>query len=90
QPSTDQLTIIDTAANNYPSEPTVIFNKNNQPKYLLTVVYDGENHRSQVWIFDGRSPEHLQQGAIAKLQLPSVIPHSFHGVWQSKGSTLDR
>ncbi len=83
QTSTDQLTIIDTGTNYYPSEPAVIFDENNQPKYLLTVVYDGDNHCSQVWIFDGRSPEHLQAGAIAKLQLSSVIPHSFHGVWHS-------
>ena len=83
QPITNQLTIIETKPGCYPSEPTVIFDENNQPKYLLTVVYDGENHCSQVWIFDGRSPERLQEGAITTLQLPSVIPHSFHGLWQA-------
>ncbi|MEM9245746.1 MAG: carotenoid oxygenase family protein, partial [Cyanobacteria bacterium P01_F01_bin.153] len=61
--------------------PIVIYDQKNQPKWLLVVVYDGVNHRSQVWVYDGRSSEHLQEGAIAKLQLPSVIPPSFHGTW---------
>ena len=83
QPNSNQLTIIDADPGCYPSEPIVVFDGNNQPKYLLTVVYDGVNHCSQVWIFDGRSPEHLQEGAIAKLQLPKVIPHSFHGAFSA-------
>ena len=81
QSATDHLTIIDAGEGYYPSEPIVVYDKNNQPRWLLTAVYDGVNHRSQVWVYDGRSPQHLQGGAIAKLQLPSIIPHSFHGTW---------
>ena len=81
QPETDQLTVIDAGEGHYPSEPIVVYDQDNFPQWLLTVVYDGVNHCSQVWIYNAASSDHLQDGAIAKLQLPSVIPHSFHGTW---------
>ncbi|MEM6503331.1 MAG: carotenoid oxygenase family protein [Cyanobacteria bacterium P01_C01_bin.89] len=81
QPATDQLTVIDAGEGHYPSEPIVVYDQDNFPQWLLTVVYDGINHCSQVWIYNAASSDHLQDGAIAKLQLPSVIPHSFHGTW---------
>ncbi|MBD2345291.1 carotenoid oxygenase family protein [Anabaena subtropica] len=60
--------------NRYPSEPISVDN------WVLTVVYDGNVHSSEVWIYDS---DRLDQEPVCKLGLPRVIPHSFHGTWQS-------
>jgi all-trans-8'-apo-beta-carotenal 15,15'-oxygenase len=45
-----------------------------------SVVYDGNNRRSEVWIFD---VDRLNAAPVCRLALPSVIPFSFHGTWRS-------
>ena len=45
------------------------------------MVYDGENHRSDVVILDAVN---LEKGAIAKLHLKHHIPYGLHGVLQAK------
>ena len=47
--------------------------------WLLTVIYDGNTHSSEVWVF---ASDALNQEPVCKLGLPSVIPHSFHGTWK--------
>lgn len=44
--------------------------------WLLSLVYDGEQHRSSVVILDARD---LAQGPIARLQMKHHLPHGFHG-----------
>lgn len=71
---TQTLTEANPGENRYPSEPIIA------EDWVLTVVYDGNSHRSEVWIYDS---DHLDEEPICKLELPSVIPHSFHGTWKS-------
>ncbi|WP_427158258.1 carotenoid oxygenase family protein [Aliinostoc sp. HNIBRCY26] len=72
---TQTLTEANPGENFYPSEPILV------EDWVLTVVYDGNSHRSEVWIYDC---DRLDQEPICKLELPSVIPHSFHGTWKSQ------
>ncbi|PZO40172.1 MAG: hypothetical protein DCF17_12445 [Shackletoniella antarctica] len=73
------LTIADSGEGRYPSEPIPVANANHpQQPWVLTVVYDGHHHRSEVWVYRG---DQLEAGPICKLQLPSVVPPSFHGTW---------
>ncbi len=78
---TDTLTIADLGENRYPLEPTYAADPiNPQVGWLLTIVYDGNTHQSEVWIFDS---EHLDGEPVCRLGLPSVIPLGFHGIWKS-------
>jgi carotenoid cleavage dioxygenase-like enzyme len=46
--------------------------------WILTIVYDGNTHTSEVWIF---AAEALGDEPVCRLSLPSVIPMGFHGCW---------
>ncbi|BAT55435.1 Retinal pigment epithelial membrane protein [Nostoc sp. NIES-3756] len=70
---TDTLTEAYPGENRYPSEPIPV------EDWVLTVVYDGNSHSSEVWVYDS---DRLDQEPVCQLQLPSVIPHSFHGTWK--------
>jgi all-trans-8'-apo-beta-carotenal 15,15'-oxygenase len=79
-PSRPSLTIADVGAGRYAAEPQPVPDYlDPQRHWVLTVVYDGHRHRSEVWIYAG---DHLEDGAICRLQLPQVIPPSFHGRWR--------
>ncbi|MGD1906240.1 MAG: carotenoid oxygenase family protein [Leptolyngbyaceae cyanobacterium] len=78
-PQIDRLTIAGAGAQRYPSEPVFAPNPQHPEQgWVLTVVYDGAQHCSELWIYDGA----LESEPLCRLALPSVIPHSFHGVWQ--------
>ncbi|MHC5716690.1 MAG: carotenoid oxygenase family protein, partial [Nostoc sp.] len=63
----------------YPSEPIPAQDAQNPEQgWVLTVVYDGNSHSSEIWIFDSAR---LDAEPVCKLGLPNVIPHSFHGTW---------
>lgn len=77
---TETLTEADLGENRYPSEPIYATDADNpEQAWILTVVYDGNCDRSQVWVFDAHR---LKEEPVCKLELPSVIPHSFHGTWK--------
>ncbi|MGB3616175.1 MAG: carotenoid oxygenase family protein [Elainellaceae cyanobacterium] len=79
-PHTDTLTLADCGAHRYPSEPIYVEDADDSRRgWLLTVVFDGSREQSEVWIFDADALDH---GPVARLGLPSSIPHSFHGTWQ--------
>jgi len=81
EPKSDKLTIADCGENRYPSEPIYVQDSENpELAWILTVVYDGNSHSSEVWVFDS---DRLNDEAVCKLELPSVIPHSFHGTWKA-------
>lgn len=84
---TGNLTTADCGANRYPSEPSYAPDTEDpQRGWILAVVYDGNLHQSQVWIF---ASDRLDQGPVCQLALPEVIPPGFHGAWQaSKSSAL--
>ena len=44
--------------------------------WLLTLVYNGHTHRSELIILDG---ENLQQGPVARLRLKHHVPYGLHG-----------
>jgi all-trans-8'-apo-beta-carotenal 15,15'-oxygenase len=49
--------------------------------WVLAVIYDGENHRSDVVILDAQD---LCRGAIARLHLKHHIPYGLHGNFTEK------
>ncbi len=74
------LTEANIGENRYPSEPIYVQDsQKSEQGWLLTVVYDGNTHSSEVWVF---ASDALNQEPVCKLGLPSVIPHSFHGTWK--------
>ncbi len=74
------LTEADLGENRYPSEPIPVQDAQNpQQSWVVTVVYDGNSDSSEVWVFDS---DRLDAEPICKLNLPSVIPHGFHGTWK--------
>ncbi|WP_414564565.1 MULTISPECIES: carotenoid oxygenase family protein [unclassified Anabaena] len=78
---TETLTEADLGENRYPSEPLPVQDRQNpQQSWVLTVVYDGNSHSSEVWVFDG---DRLDAEPVCKLGLPGVVPPSFHGNWQT-------
>lgn len=79
---TDIVTITDLGENRYPSEALYIPDaRNHQQGWVITVVYDGNSDTSEVVIFDSNR---LNEESVCRLSLPAVIPHSFHGTWQSQ------
>lgn len=77
---TNTLTEADLGENCYPSEPLYVIDAlNPEQGWVLTVVYDGKGDRSEVWVFDSNG---LEEEPVCRLELPSVIPFSFHGKWK--------
>ncbi|WP_017654720.1 carotenoid oxygenase family protein [Fortiea contorta] len=66
--------------NLYPSEPQPAQDAQNpEQSWVITVVYDGNSHSSEVWVFDS---DRLDDEPVGKLRLPSPIPPGFHGTWK--------
>ena len=77
----NKLVVADMGANMYPSEPIYVPHPNDpNTGWILTVVYDGNNHQSEMRIYQC---DCLDTEPICRLQLPEVIPHSFHGTWRN-------
>jgi carotenoid cleavage dioxygenase-like enzyme len=69
----------DLGEGRYPSEPIVAADTDyGERRWLLTLVYDGNAHASEIWVFDA---ERLGDGPACVLGLPKVIPFGFHGCW---------
>ncbi|TVQ88212.1 MAG: hypothetical protein EA400_09475 [Chromatiaceae bacterium] len=69
----------------YPSEPILTGPVADAPDgWLLSVVYNGVDHRSEVWVLDAAD---LAAGPRAVLALPAVIPLGFHGCWRPAPGT---
>jgi carotenoid cleavage dioxygenase-like enzyme len=78
--STETFTEADLGENRYCSEPIHVQNaQNSEQSWVVTVVYDGNTHSSEVWVYDS---DRLDEKPVCKLGLPSVIPPSFHGTWK--------
>jgi all-trans-8'-apo-beta-carotenal 15,15'-oxygenase len=78
---TQTLTTAEIDRHLYPAEPIHVVDKFDRTKgWILTVIYDGENHQSEVWIYDS---DLLNESPVCRLGLPSVIPMGFHGTWKS-------
>ena len=69
------------AGSGYVSEPIFVPKPNGTKEdagWILTLVYDGSQHRSDLVILDG---ENMQGDAVAKLHLKHHIPYGLHGSW---------
>jgi carotenoid cleavage dioxygenase-like enzyme len=76
---TRNLTIADCGENRYPAEPIYVPDISSDKGWILTVVYDGNSDKSEVWIFDS---DGLSRAPVCTLELPGVIPLGFHGTWK--------
>ncbi|WP_013334439.1 carotenoid oxygenase family protein [Gloeothece verrucosa] len=75
------LTKADLGMNCYPVSPIYAPDKNDREKgWILTEVFDGEQVKSEVWIFDALA---LEKGPVCRLALPKVVPFGFHGTWKA-------
>jgi all-trans-8'-apo-beta-carotenal 15,15'-oxygenase len=78
---TQTLTTAELDRHLYPTEPIHVVDKFDRTKgWIITVVYDGNNHQSEVWIYDC---DGLDDTPVCRLGLPSVVPMGFHGTWKS-------
>ncbi len=71
------------APHGYVSEPIFVPKPNaiaEDEGWVLTLVYDGKNHRSTLAILDGQN---LEGEAVALLHLKHHIPYGLHGSWHS-------
>ena len=79
--STHTLTTAEIDKHFYTNEPIYAIDKFDASRgWILTVVYDGNNHQSEVWIYDC---DRLNEDPVCRLGLPSVVPMGFHGTWKS-------
>ncbi len=78
---TETITEVDLGPNKYPMEPLFIPHPHQADQgWLMTVVYDGDRHQSEVWIWGA---DHLDSDPLCRLGLPAVIPYGFHGTWRA-------
>ena len=77
-PDTAHLDIAIAGDDCYPSEPIFVGHPSGRGGWVLTVVYNGGENQSEVWIYDS---DRLADGALCRLQLPGIVPPSFHGTW---------
>jgi all-trans-8'-apo-beta-carotenal 15,15'-oxygenase len=76
---TQTLVTAKLAENLYPTEPIHATDKFDPNRgWVLTVIFDGNLDRSEVWIFDR---DRLDDEPVCILSLPSIVPISFHGTW---------
>jgi len=78
----EQLEEADLGDGRYPSEPILAPDATDPTQlWLLSVVYDGNNDRGELWIYDAAR---LADGPECILALPKPIPLSFHGCWKAR------
>jgi all-trans-8'-apo-beta-carotenal 15,15'-oxygenase len=78
---THTLTTASLPSHLYPTEPIHISDKFNPNQgWIVTIIYDGEQHQSEVWIYDR---DQLDDAPVCCLGLPSVVPMGFHGTWKA-------
>ena len=69
------------AVSGYVSEPIFVSKPNGireDEGWILTLVYDGSRHRSDLVILDGAN---IQGNPVARLHLQHHIPYGLHGSW---------
>ncbi len=76
---TNKLIQADLGEGHYGSEPLPVADRfNPEQGWLLEVVYNAPEDRSELWIFKADLGE-----PVCRLALPGVIPLNFHGTWQA-------
>ncbi|MFM7545904.1 MAG: carotenoid oxygenase family protein [Synechococcales cyanobacterium] len=65
----------------YPSEPIYVVDAENPSQgWVLTIVFNGSQESSEVWIYNAQC---LESAPHCRLALPNSIPLGFHGAWKS-------
>lgn len=83
---TETLTEADLGPNRYVVEPLYAPDAFDVERgWVLTVVYDAQSDRSEVWIF---ASDRLDGEPVCRLGLPAVIPLSFHGIWEPSNTRV--
>jgi all-trans-8'-apo-beta-carotenal 15,15'-oxygenase len=78
---TQTLTETSLGNHRYPVEPMYAADALNPDQgWILTVVYDAEADRSEVWVF---ASDRLDDQPVCRLELPAIVPIGFHGTWQA-------
>lgn len=78
--ASETLTLADMGQNCYPMEPIFAPDAYDSERgYVVTVVYDGNQDRSEVRVYDSQN---LDAKPLCRLELPQVIPYGFHGTWK--------
>lgn len=79
---TGTVTEADLGDNCYPMEPIYAPDPANPDRgWILTVVFDGNKDRSEVWVLDS---DRLNDEPVCRLGLPHVVPLGFHGTWNAQ------
>ncbi len=81
--ATGKTNTLDLGDEQFPLEPVFIRKINAKMEdegYLLSMIYDGNEHQSYLAIIDA---QRIEEGPIAKLHFGQALPISFHGVWRS-------
>ncbi|MEN9224033.1 MAG: carotenoid oxygenase family protein [Thermostichus sp. HHBFW_bins_43] len=77
---TGSLVEADLGEGRYPSEPVYAQDAEDPRRgWLLSVVFNGNQNRSEVWIWDAAQ---LDREPYGRLELPERIPLGFHGTWR--------
>ncbi|MEB3295261.1 MAG: carotenoid oxygenase family protein [Synechococcales bacterium] len=78
--ATGAVEIANCGEDSYPGEPIYAPDQKSPDQgWILTVVYNGQAHSSEVWVYESVNFSE----PVCRLGLPQVIPPSFHGKWQS-------
>jgi carotenoid cleavage dioxygenase-like enzyme len=76
---TGEMVVADLGAQRYAIEPTYALDADDPKQgWIITVVYDCEAHRSEVWIY---AADRIEDEPVCRLGLPGVVPMGFHGCW---------
>lgn len=76
-----EMIVADVGEHRYASEPIFAPNPENPEQgWILSVVYDGDRHVSEVWIFESHA---LDKDPLCRLALPQPVALSFHGTWKA-------
>jgi carotenoid cleavage dioxygenase-like enzyme len=79
--TTGTMTVADLGAERYAIEPTYAPDASEPDRgWILTVVYDSNQHSSEVWIY---AADRLHDEPVCRLALPSVVPMGYHGCWSA-------
>ena len=75
-----ELLQTDLGEDRYGTEPIYVADRFESEKgWLLDVVYNAADERSELWIIDAQT----MGEPVCQLALPGIIPLGFHGTWQA-------
>ncbi|MBF2026321.1 MAG: carotenoid oxygenase family protein [Oscillatoriales cyanobacterium C42_A2020_001] len=78
---TGTLTQANLGDRSYVNEPIYAPDATNPAQgWILVVLYNSRQNRSELWIFDSRR---LEDEPMCRLALPAIVPISFHGTWKA-------